>query len=179
MFNLAGEVLILTGPPGSGKTTTAQTLANSAGSPKVHLHSDHFWGFIKNGYIAPYLREAHEQNKVVIDVLAKAAERYAHGGYFVILDGVVGPWFLHPFKALTVPLHYIVLRPALEAAVRRCIERGGDTLSDPEPVTALYKQFSALGELERHVIRTDGHTPDVTLSAVIAVVQSGAFRLAL
>jgi hypothetical protein len=49
-------------------------------------------------------------------VLAKAAERYAQGGYFVVVDGIVGPWFIHPFKSLKQPVHYVVLRPALEAA---------------------------------------------------------------
>src|SRR3712207_5224908 len=84
--NMISEVLILTGAPGSGKTTTAKALAQQAGSPKVHLHSDDFWHFIKHGAIAPYLPEAHEQNKVVIDVLAKAAAGYAKGGYLVIVD---------------------------------------------------------------------------------------------
>lgn len=177
MVDLAGEVLILTGSPGSGKTTTAQTLAREPGSRKVHLHADDFWHFIKNGAIAPYLPEAHEQNSVVVDVLAKVAEGYAGGGYFVVLDGIIGPWFLQPFKARAVPLHYIVLRPPLDVALERCSERGGDTLTDPEPITSLYQQLSSLGALERHVLRTDGHTPEQTLDAVIEAVQSGAFRL--
>ncbi|HLU01690.1 MAG TPA: AAA family ATPase, partial [Advenella sp.] len=60
----AGEILILTGPPGSGKTTTALAVAEQPGSAKVHLHADDFWRFIKNGAIAPYLSNAHIQNKV-------------------------------------------------------------------------------------------------------------------
>jgi adenylylsulfate kinase-like enzyme len=106
LTNLEGEVLILTGPPGSGKTTTAQAFTRKLGTPKVHLHADDFRHFIKNGAVAPYLPEAHAQNIVVADILARAAEGYAKGGYFVVVDGIIGPWFLELFKALAVPLHY-------------------------------------------------------------------------
>jgi hypothetical protein len=143
----------------------------------VHLHADDFWHFIKNGAVAPYLPEAHEQNKVVVDVLAKAAEGYADGGYFVVVDGIIGPWFLEPFRALAVRLHYILLRPPLDVTIRRCRERGGETLTDPKTITALYQQLSSLGELERHVLQTDGHSPQETLSEVIEPLHRGAFRL--
>ncbi len=177
MVRFAGEILILTGTPGSGKTTTAKALAAEGGSAKVHLHSDDFWHFIKNGAVAPYLPEAHQQNAVVIDVLAQAAEGYAKGGFFVIVDGIIGPWFLAPFTRLGVALHYVVLRPPLEVAIRRCQDRGGDTLTDPEPIAALHRQLSDLGELERHAIDIGDQAREQTLATVVEVLRGGTFRL--
>lgn len=175
---LAGAVLILTGPPGSGKTTAAQALARLPGTPKVHLHADDFWRFIGTGAISPYRPEAQAQNAVVMEVLARAAEAYARGGYFVVVDGIVGPWFLAPFRALAVPLHYIVLRPPLDTAIQRCRERGGDTLQDGPTIAALHRQLSALGALEPHALCIDGLDRHQVLQAVIGAVQGGAFRLA-
>lgn len=177
MFDHAGEILILTGPPGSGKTTTSAALARLGGSPKVHLHADDFWHFIKQGAVEPYLPEAHAQNRVVIDVLATTARTYAGGGYFVVLDGIIGPWFLNPFGGLTVPVHYVVLRPPLDVAIRRCQARGGSELSDPGPIAALHAQLSDLGALQRHAIATGEHAREDLLDLVTRAVASGAFVL--
>lgn len=171
----AGEILILTGTPGSGKTTTAKLLAMQSGSTKVHLHSDDFWHFIKNGAIPPYLPEADRQNSVVIDALAKAAASYARGGYFVIVDGIIGPWFLEPFRATSLPLHYAVLRPSLENAIRRCHERGDETIT-PEAIAALHEQFSSLGDLERHAFLVDGKSREEMVDMLTDAIKSGAIR---
>ena len=58
----------------------------------------------RRGRIAPYLPQAHRQNRIVIDVVAHAAFGYAAGGYQVICDGIVGPWFidLGPYEAQVV-----------------------------------------------------------------------------
>jgi hypothetical protein len=34
----------------------------------------------------------------VINVLVQAAFGYAQGGYQVIVDGIIGPWFPQPFR---------------------------------------------------------------------------------
>lgn len=173
----AEEILILTGTPGSGKTTAANSLAQLPGSPKVHLHSDDFWHFIKAGSIPPWHPEAHRQNATVIDVLVGAAARYAKGGYFVVVDGIIGPWFLDAFRNIGAVLHYIVLRPDLEEAIRRCRVRGGDTLSDPAPISALHQQFGNLGALEGHSLSVAGLAVDETCDAIGKAVESGRFRL--
>lgn len=177
MDQLAGHVLILSGPPGSGKTTTAAALAHLPGVPKVHLHSDDFWGYIKHGLIAPWLPESHSQNVMIGQIAASVAAQYARHGYFVVLDGVVRPWWLPAFAALDVPLHYVVLRPSPDEAVARCQARGGDSLTDPAVVAELHGQFSELGVHEHHVLPTTGFDRQRVLNAVVAALDGGRFRL--
>lgn len=177
MLQHTREIVILTGPPGSGKTTTARSLATLPGSTKVHLHADDFWHCIRHGALSPYRPAAHVQNGVVMGVLANAAAGYAGGDMLAIVDGIIGPWFLSPFRALPLPVHYIVLRPPLADAIQRCRQRGGDTLTDAATITALHGQFAALGALENHVLDIAGYDARRTLDAVIQAIAGGAFRL--
>ena len=176
-MNQANEILILTGTPGAGKTTTSKALAAASGSPKVHLHCDDFWHFIKHGAIPPFLDAAHQQNDTVVKVLAQAAQGYAEGGYFVIVDGVVGPWFLDAFTGLSVRVHYIVLQIDVESAIARCQARGGDTLTDAKVIASLHHQLSSLGVLSKHALDVRGLSPERTLAAVVGAVESGLFLL--
>jgi len=172
-----GHILIVSGHPGSGKTTTAEALARLPGQPKVHLHSDDFWGYIKTGLVPPWLPESHDQNQMIMEIAAGVAGAYAGKGYFVALDGVIRPWTLPIFTDLGLPLHYLVLRTSADEAVSRCTARGGDSLTDPEVVRQLHAEFADMGAYEPNVLEVGGLDRAGTVEAVLAALATGRYRL--
>lgn len=153
-------------------------LADEAVDPTVVLKADDFWRCIRQGYVAPYRPEAAAQNRIVIDVLARTADGYAQGGYGVIVDGIVGPWFLGRFcEALAVPLHYVVLRPNRRVTLERARSRGAGALTEAQPVGDMHAQFSRLGSFDAHTIDSTHHSTAETLDAVRSGIRAGIFRL--
>ena len=122
-----GRIIVVTGSPGTGKTTIASIVAKESSMDKsVHMHTDDFFHYLSKGAISPHLPGSNEQNLVVIEAFLEAAKRYARGGYDVIVDGIVGPWFLEPWRTLAqedYEVHYIVLRASKEETMKRAVER--------------------------------------------------------
>ena len=179
---MPGNVIILTGPPGAGKSTIARRIASLRVSG-VHLHTDDYWSAIIAGGIPAYLPEADEQNQTVLRAIAAAAFEFANGGFDVVVDGIVGPWMLHHFAEArrvhpSVDVSYTVLRPDRAVTLSRAIARTSpDALIDPDPVLAMWDQFAHLGALERHVLETSDEDADTTVVRVTQVLAAGEHLL--
>jgi cytidylate kinase len=177
---LLGEVINLSGPPGAGKTTVGRLLAEQA-NPGVHIDGDLLMLSIRRGFVLPWLPGSGEQNRTVITAIAAAAASFARGGYFVVVDALIGPWFLDafcaPLDAASVPIHYAILRPPLEIALPRAQARTGNALTDEEPIRQLWQAFQDLGPYESHVVDLVDNSADAIAARLWREANEGRFRL--
>jgi cytidylate kinase len=147
-----GELVVVTGPPGAGKSVVSEELAKRW-QPSALVAGDAFFGMIKRGYVLPWLPEARHQNTVIIEAAAAAAGRLC-GICSVVFDGVLGPWFLQTFVRATglTSLHYVLLLPPLETCLERVRNRAGHGFTDLSVTSDLYQQFADARVDHRHVI---------------------------
>ncbi len=175
---IQGRIIVITGSPGTGKTTTASIIAKESNLEKsVHMHTDDFYHYLSKGGIPPHLPGASEQNLVVIEAFLEAAKRYARGKYDVIVDGIIGPWFLEPWINIVregYEVHYIVLRASKEETMKRAGERLKlDRETNNELVETMWEQFCNLGIYESNVVDTTMHSIEDTVSAIKQKVENG------
>ena len=174
-------VLILTGPPGIGKTTTAGLLSQRFG-PGVHLESDLFFGFVSSEFVEPWRPESQHQNEVVMRTVGEAAASYARGGYFVVVDGIV---IAHRFLATIREaiagagreVAYAVLTAPLPICIDRVAGREGPELSDPAVVEQLWAEFADLGEYGSHAVPIGSSTPAEVADTLARRLEAGELAI--
>ncbi len=147
----------------------------------VHMHTDDFYHYLCKGAVPPHLPESNEQNLVVMEAFLAAAKRYARGGYDVIVDGIIGPWFLEPWRNLArehYEVHYIILRASKKETLKRATGRSKlDRKTNIELVETMWEQFCDLGTYESNVIPATAHSVQETVSAVREKIAGGTALL--
>ncbi len=156
-MNPRHPVLVLTGSPGSGKTTAARCYV--ADQPKgLHMTTDDFFLWPAHP-VDPTQPESKSQNEAIVRAFCRAASAFHEAGYAVVLDGIVGPWMLplvaEEFARADVDFAYAVLRIDLATAVQRGTGRG-ETPAPRRVIEQMHAAFSDLGVLEHHVLEAGG-----------------------
>lgn len=176
-----GRIVIVTGPPGAGKSTVAQRLARETEEPLgMHMHTDDLYAYIKKGYVEPWRPESQAQNVTLMNALAGSAATCAVGGYDVYVDGIVGPWFFDPWlsaaRRYDLELNYVLLLPDEETTVARGTARTGHPMTDAAVIRQMSQAFRGASPPES-AIDTTGQTVAQTVAAAAAGLKEGRFRL--
>lgn len=166
-----GRIIIITGAPGTGKSTVAAIVAKESNLVRsVNLHTDDFYHYLCKGAVPPHMPGADKQNLVIIKAFLEAAKCFVCGGYDVIVDGIIGPWFLDPWRKAVqeqYEVHYIVLRATKDETIRRATGRTKlDRKTNIELVEAMWEQFQNLGCYEANVINTTGCSVEETVTLI-------------
>jgi len=178
-----GRIVIVSGPPGAGKSTVARALAERADGPlAVHMHTDDFYVYIRKGFVEPWRPESQAQNIAVMNALAASAAAFAAGGYEVAVDGIVGPWFFEPWlaaaKAQEIDLRYVCLLPAEEETVARGMARTAPgAMTDPKVIRQMSEAFRRFPSPPANVLDTTGEAAEATIERVRSALAAGGLKL--
>jgi len=164
------RVLIVTGTPGSGKTTVAEEIAARLPA-SAHIPVDIFRKMVKGGYRSPHLwdEEVDRQCKIARRSAADTAIRLAMAGFTPILDDVVCPGWEEEWQIyfLGMQVDIVLLRPRLEVVLERNRTRTCWTV-DEQVVRDLYAMFGGDYTAKWRHIDSSGESPAETAASILA-----------
>ena len=176
-------IVIVSGPPGAGKSSVARRLAQQVAAPlAMHLHTDDIYTYVQKGFVPPWMPEARAQNTILMEAMAAQASVCALGGYAVFVDGIVGPWFFDPWLAAAradhLDLRYVVLMPDLATTLARATARTAPgAMNDAGVAGRMWQAFQDFPPAADQVLDTTLQSLPETVAAVFSGLNAGRFKL--
>jgi tRNA uridine 5-carbamoylmethylation protein Kti12 len=168
-------VVLLSGPPGAGKTTVAKELVKISIGPVAYIEGDKFWSFFAKGWEESGTRKNF---RTIMRSMMAAAIPYALNDYETIVDFSIPPYFIETALKMAnyreIPLHYVVIRPDLDICASRAASRDEGAIKDYER----FKEFYAMFDPAQKYMIYDNEGDAATIASHIREgLDEGIFRI--
>ncbi|MFI2104561.1 AAA family ATPase [Isoptericola sp. NPDC019693] len=177
-----GDVVVVTGPPGSGKSAVGAALADLL-DPSALLEADWFFGRWRCGGVDPWLPEAAPQTAHAGRAAMAATVEFARSDAWVVYDGVLHADAARDLASLAAEagaaVHRAVLLPPVDVCLARVATRTGHGFDDPVATRTMHAAFAAEvdGTADDAVVRDDAASPSDVAARVRDLLLAGALRV--
>jgi tRNA uridine 5-carbamoylmethylation protein Kti12 len=171
------EILILTGPPASGKSTVARALAERY-DRVAHIEVDTLRHFVTPpGYVPPGRPGFERQQALATRNAACLARNFLDERFAVIIDDVVVDEadvtaYLDALKPGAFSVHFVRLLPRLDVCLKRNQEREEGRML-PERVEKVWRDFATAEVKAGSAIDSSDLSPYATADKLQALTTSG------
>lgn len=184
LTGMAGHVVLIGGPAGAGKTTSAEAWASSQEEPTAHLNLDMVRRFLCSGLQHPHVtgwsEETARQYAVARKVTVAAARVYVANDINCVIDDgmfperVLARYELWASMLSGVRHHLVILLPDLAACLERNAQRTGLKRLDEDLVRRFHAASTKWVGTGVPVIDTTKMTVRDTVDAITRVLEEAA-----
>lgn len=172
---MSGLVLV-SGPPGAGKSTVSHALAGSF-PLGMHVPVDDLREWVVGGMAHPigWSDETTRQYELAEDAASETARRYRRAGFVVVIDHCTMPLRLAAWLARTEfgePLTKVMLLPSLEETRRRNLTRvvkDFDTSVLDPYIPRIHEAFAEMNQEGWVVLDTSSDSVEQTVASIRAL----------